>query len=386
VRRTLAAVGWPRALLVGALAGLIVLGGYLYTRSTSGTNRVALSEQPKRVSAVAAVARDFQPSRRYVGTIEPWLQAKIGPQLVSAYVTTVLVRPGALVKKGDVIATLDCRNASAISRQVEAQAQALDAMSQAATIEASRVASLLDGKFVSENEVDKKKADAAAKIAQLTALRAQLASSSLQVDDCVLRSPFDGEIADRQVDPGAFVRPGTSIATLVDRQLVRVIGDVPEEDFQSVDPGRSVRLRLIAANRGLVAKISRRAPAVDPGTRTARIELDLEDPARSIPVWTTAELSIDVGRSVPATAIPITAAVTKGTRALVFVVANGIAKQTTVKVLGEQGGVLYVDPAGLAPNAAIVTQGRALLADGDAIAATMGPWSPDAETVAETKR
>jgi len=37
------------------------------------------------------------------------------------------------------------------------------------------------------------------------------------VSDCVLRAPFDGEIATRLVDPGAFVRPGTSIVSVIDR-------------------------------------------------------------------------------------------------------------------------------------------------------------------------
>ena len=66
----------------------------------------------------AARAGSYQPSRVYVGTLEAWLTASIGPQLVSAYVDTVLVRPGAVVKRGEVLATLDCRDASAASQGV----------------------------------------------------------------------------------------------------------------------------------------------------------------------------------------------------------------------------------------------------------------------------
>ncbi|HEX7838267.1 MAG TPA: efflux RND transporter periplasmic adaptor subunit [Kofleriaceae bacterium] len=369
--------GWPTMILLGAVGGLLAVGGTMYTRNASQTNQVALAQSAKRVGAIATVAHSFQPTRRYVGTIEPWVQAKVGPQLVSAYVDTVLVRPGAVVRRGEVIATLDCRNASALSKQVAEQARALDAMSTAAEHEASRVANLLDGKYVSENEADLKKADAASKSAQLAALRAQMIGTSLQVDDCVLRSPFDGEIADRTGDPGMFVRPGSSIATIVDRHLVRIIADVPEEDFEAVATDTPVRVHLLATRRDLLAKISRRAPAADPATRTAHIEIDVEDAARTIPVWTTAELAIDVGVPIPATALPLSAASVHSSKAQVFVVQDATAHVGLAKVVGETGGTLYVDPAALAAGTHIVTDGRTTLSDGDAIAPTALPWTPE---------
>jgi RND family efflux transporter MFP subunit len=369
--------GWPTTILLTIVGGVLAVGARLYTRNTAGTNKVALADTAKRVTAIAAVGRPFQPTLRYVGTIEPWVMAKIGPQLVSAYVDTVLVRPGAQVKRGEVIATLDCRNASALSKQVAAQAKAVDAMSAAAAGEAARVESLLDGKYVSENEVDLKKADAASKQAQLAALKAQMIGTSLQVDDCVLRSPFDGEVAVRENDPGAFVRPGSSIATVVDRHLVRITADVPEEDFAAVAPDTVVRVHLLATSKDVVAHISRRAPAADPRTRTVHVELDVDDPARTMAVWTTAELTLDADTPTPATAIPLMAASVHAGKATLFVSAAGIARQTIAKVIGERDGVLYVDPAVLAPGTSVVTEGRTILSDGDAIAATSAAWSPD---------
>jgi membrane fusion protein (multidrug efflux system) len=238
------------------------------------------------------------------------------------------------------------------------------------------VSQLLDGKYVSENEVDQKKADAASKEAQLAALRAQMTRSSLEVNDCVLRAPFDGEVADRHVDPGAFVRPGSSIATVVDRHLLRITADVPEEDFEAVAAGTPVSIHLLATNRDLVAKISRRAPAADPATRTAHIELDIDDPERTIPAWTTAELSLEVGSPIAATAIPLAAASVHGAKANVFVSNSGVAHQILVKTVGERGGTLYVDPKTIPAGTSIVTEGRTILSDGDAITATQERWTP----------
>jgi RND family efflux transporter MFP subunit len=362
-------IGMPSMVLLGALGGLLGVGGVLYMRAAGSSNQVALASQPRPVTAVLGKAQPFQPTRRYVGTIEPWLSASVGPQMVSAYVDTVLVRPGDVVKRGSVLATLDCRNASAMSRVVAAQARALDAMRTATANEASRVASLLDGKYVSQNEVDQKKAEAASKEAQLAALQAQAVGTTLQVDDCVLRSAFDGEVADRRADPGAFVRPGSAIATVIDRHMVRITAEVPEDDFDVVPPGTPVRLHVLSTNKDLTSRIARRAPAADPGTRTTHIEIDVDNADRSLPVWTTAELSLDVGQPIAATALPLPAADIKGSRASVFVVANGKVKKTRAAVIGERDGLLYVDPKALPAGAAVVLEGRNLISDGDAVAA-----------------
>jgi membrane fusion protein (multidrug efflux system) len=362
-------VGMPSMILLGALGGLLGVGGVLYMRAASDANQVALASQPKPVTATVAKSQPFQPSRRYVGTIEPWLSANIGPQMVSAYVDTVLVRPGDVVKRGSVLATLDCRNASAMSRVVAAQARAIDAMHTASANEASRVASLLDGKYVSQNEVDQKKAEAASKEAQFAALQAQAIGTSLQVDDCVLRSPFDGEIATRTSDPGAFVRPGSSISTVIDRHMVRITAEVPEDDFDAVPPGTPVRIHLVSTGKDLTSRIARRAPAADPGTRTTHIEIDVDNADHSIPVWTTAELSLDVGTPIPATALPLPAATVHAGKARVFVVDKGVAHLRRAPVIGEREGVLYVDPKALPGGSQVVTEGRNLLDDGEAVAA-----------------
>ncbi len=356
----------PFVLMCIGIAVVVALGAWLYKRATGQVNDVALTAAPKGVTVVAAAKATYQPSRRYVGTVEPWIQAKVGPQLVSAYVDTVLVRPGAVVKRGEVLATLDCRNASSIEKAVTMQARAVEAQQRASASEAARLSSL-DKKFVSQQDVDQKQADAASKEAQMLGLQAQMVGTSLEVADCVLRAAFDGEIGDRHVDPGAFVRPGSAIATLVDRRTVRITADAPEQDFEAVAPETPVKVHLLAGGADITAKISRRAPSADPGTRTVHFEIDVDDPQRTMPVWTTAEISLDVGQPVAATSIPVIAATVRGTKVNVFVVEGDIAHARVAKLLGERAGVLYVDSK-LAPGSNVVTEGRGQLDDGDHVA------------------
>jgi RND family efflux transporter MFP subunit len=358
----------PTIAMLGGIGVVLLVGGVLYVRATGSVNKVALASAPKPVSAVVAQKATYQPSQRYVGVVEPWVEAKVGPQLVAAYVDTVLVRPGDAVARGAVIATLDCRDVSAANQAVAAQARAIAAQQQASASEAQRTSSLLAGKYVSQNEVDQKQADALSKSAQVVALQAQAAGTSLQVNDCVLRAPFDGEVALRQADPGAFVRPGVPIATLVDRHVVRITAEVPEEDFDKVAPGTPIQLHFLANNKTVDAVISRRAPSADPGTRTAHIEIDLPDPDRSVPTWTTAELELHVGTPIAATSIPMTAATVRGDKARIFTVENGIAHSRDAKLLGERDGVVFVAPDSLAAGTQVVSEGHTVLDDNDRVA------------------
>ena len=356
--------------IAGGVLILLALGVLLLFHAESGTNKTALNGAPKPVTVVATFETTFRSSRTYVGTLEPWIRAAVGPQLVSAYVDTVLVRPGATVKKGDVIATLDCRNASATSQAVAMQARAMDARQKAFAHESARVQGLLDGGFVSTNEAEQKAAQSAEEQAQLLAAQAKLLGTTLEVNDCILRSPFDGEIATRSFDPGAFIRPGAAIVAVVDRSIVRVSGDVPEVDFAVVAPGTEVKIHVLSTDQDVVGKVSRRAPAADEGTRTVHFEIDVPNADRSIPVGTTGELSIDVGQPTPAVEVPLLAAAVRGTKATVFIVENGVAHTRVVPVLGEKSGQVYLEPS-LKAGSLVVIEGRALLNEGDEVSAEL---------------
>jgi len=361
-------------LMVGAGTLALVAGGlFLVARAAAHDNDVALVTLPKDVSVVEARATSYRPHRRYVATVEPWIETKVGPQLISAYVDTVLVRPGDVVKRGQIVATLDCRNASAASRAVSMQARALQAQQTALAHEAARVAELEHGGFASPNEIEKRGAESAAKAAELMESEAQMQRASREVSDCVLRAPFAGEVATRTVDPGAFVRPGMAVASLIDRATVRVVAEVPEGDFPVVAPGAGVSVRPLAALQAIQATISRRSPAADLSTRTVHVEIDVPDQARALPVGTTAEVTLEVGEPQAATALPLVATAIRGEKATVFVEKDGLAHKAVYPVLGERGGQIFLGPA-LAAGSHVITEGRALLRDGDHVHALLVAW------------
>lgn len=356
--------------LFSFVLGVGLLMGGLYWRALAQQQADALSETQKGVTTVLVRAARYQALRRYVGTVFPWLEARVGPQFTSAYIDTVAVRPGDQVQKGAVLATLVCKSAQAQSQAQKMQAQALGKTQEALNHEAARMSGLLSGGFVSVNEVERRTADSATKQAELLAAQARLSRVTLEVDDCVLRAPFDGEVAERLMDPGGFVRPGTSILSVVDRQKVRIAVDVPEKDLATVAVGTPVKLRLLALGVSQTGVIARRAPVADGFTRTIHAEVDVEGQAKDqspIPIGSTAEVHIQVGQPVEAGELPVWVASIRDDTATVYTVQDGVARKTKVAVLGEAHGSVFVAPT-LPPGTHVIAEGKALLRDGDRVA------------------
>jgi RND family efflux transporter MFP subunit len=360
----------PPAVLIAVTLLVLLAGGSLWQRSLARENRVALAQSPKGVTVVAPRSTTWRPRVRYVGTFLPLLEARLGPQLTSAVVDTVLVRPGQHVKRGELLATLDCRSASASSAAVAAQARALQARQLALQRETERTSELIDGGFVSLNEVEQRLASVEASASQLAALTAQQQGKSLEVDDCLLRAPFTGEISERLADPGTFVRPGSVVVTVVDRHVLRLAFEVPEVEFASVKVGTPLEVRVLSTGAKLPLTATRVSPAADRATRSIRVEAELPNDDGALPAGTTAEVFVEVGQPQPVSLVPLVAARVKGSTATLFVVEGGRAYERQFKVAGEESANLYLADQ-LPPDARVVTQGRSQLRQYDAVDAKL---------------
>jgi RND family efflux transporter MFP subunit len=366
----------PLVIVAGVVLVVLVAVGLAW-RAEARTNKVALTASPKPVTTIAARSVPFRVVHTYVGALRPWVEAHLGPQFISVYVKTVLVRPGAVVKENDVLATLDCRYASEQTAALSAQAKAVARKQRATADQAARTTAMLDGGFVSVNESELLTASSESQAADLEVQQANLSKSALDVNDCILRAPFDGEVSVRLVDPGSFVRPGTEMLEVVDRNTVRMTADAPEADFDAIAPGTLVTVHVVPINLDIQATITRRAPSANPSTRTVHFEIDIEDSARRIPVDTTGEVHVPSGQPVPATAVPIKAVRIDDKKATFFTVEGDVAHTRVMVELGEVGPEVFFPPDALKPGTPVVLEGRALLSDGDHVTAKAVDPTPD---------
>jgi multidrug efflux pump subunit AcrA (membrane-fusion protein) len=94
-------------------------------------------------------------------------------------------------------------------------------------------------------------------------------------------APFTGVVTRRLVNPGDLVQAATGtrtvpLFTVQQLDTVRIFADVPEASAVDIRPGWTAAVKLYEAPERVVnGAVTRVASALDPATRTMRVEIDL---------------------------------------------------------------------------------------------------------------
>ncbi|MGV8892714.1 MAG: efflux RND transporter periplasmic adaptor subunit [Burkholderiaceae bacterium] len=212
------------------------------------------------------------------GTLQPTRSVSIGSEL-SGTVARVLVDVNDQVKKGQVLVELDTAKLSdQVVRSRAALAAANAAVAQAvATVKESHgnlarleeVSRLSGGKVPSGAELDtgratleRAQANALSARANVVSARATLSTDETNLSKASIRSPIDGVVLTRTVDPGNAVAASLQAVTLFtiaeDLGHMRLQVNVDEADVGSVKIGQKARFTVSAyANRNYPATITR---------------------------------------------------------------------------------------------------------------------------------
>jgi len=293
---------------------------------------------------------------------------------VTGRIRSILADPGARVKKGAALATIespDVGNASADLDKANADLVAADH-------DMRRQKELYDAHAGSERDFESAQDNAGKAKAEMERARQKArlfggASAEAVTQGFTLRAPIDGEVIARNVNPGAEVQGqyggGTAVElfTIGELDQVWVFADIFEMDLARVHQGATVSLKAIAyPDEVFTGKVDWISGALDPVSRTARIRCTIPNPHRELKPEMYATVSVAVaGPSVPA--LPRNAVLRIADQTAVFV-ASGATPDGRLKftrrivAVNEDQGTDYLPIVrGVAPGDRIVTAGATLL-------------------------
>lgn len=273
---------------------------------------------------------------------------------VRGRIEAILVERGAVVRQGQPILRL-----AVDDRKTDLeQARALLAQ-RALELEAARTLSRKGFKA----EVGLAQAQA-----QYDAARATVARAEVVLANTVVRAPFDGVLDKRSVELGNYVDSGDRIATLVDLDPVKVVGQVSEREVGQLHLGKAGEARLSggAAAPGLVSYI---AASADPTTRTFRVELSVPNPDRRIVDGLTAQLRIPLEPR-PAHRLPpsVLTLADDGTIGVKILEEGNRVRFLPVQILGDDADGVWL--GGLPEAVTVVVVGQEFVAAGQTVAPT----------------
>jgi cobalt-zinc-cadmium efflux system membrane fusion protein len=294
---------------------------------------------------------------------------------VNGRVTRLVARAGQRVRKGDPLAVIESPDlGSALSDFAKARAalaQAERELQREKELFAAHAAAQRDLEGAESNE-----RQARAELGRAEAKARMLGGG--KPGDAVnqaftLRSPIDGEVIARAVNPGVEVQgqysggSAVELFTIGELEQVWVVADVFEIDLPRVRAGAPVEVEVVAfPGRKFPGRVDWMADSLDPATRTARVRCAFANADRALKPEMYASVSIRVpGRR--ALAIPRGALLRQGEQTVVFraigVAANGALafERWPVRVDDEGNESSVAVLAGLEPGDRVVTSGGILL-------------------------
>jgi membrane fusion protein (multidrug efflux system) len=179
-------------------------------------------------------------------------------------------------------------------------------------------------------------------------------------------STLSGIVGRVYLDRGADVTLGTPVALVVDASAVRARADVPERYAGRVKLGQDVRVEVEAyPGRIFRGRVAKESPVVDPDTRSAPIEVNLDNADGRLRSGMFAKMTIVVARRADVVVVPKEAIVEGGAPA-VFVVKDGKAFKRELKLgLVNDASAEVVD--GLKAGDAVAVFGLYGLKDGSPV-------------------
>ena len=279
-------------LLVAAALGLVAWGLWSRGAAFAALKATADDESVPRVELISPARGPATRSLDLPGNVNAWYEAPIYAQ-VAGYVASWDKDIGAVVRKGEVLATID---APALDEQLgtaQANLAVADARAKLADVTAKRWKALSGTQAVAQQDVDVQVAGAVAQEASVQAARHEVGRyQALEAFKRVV-APFDGVVTSRRTDVGSYVNaaggdagsPGAAseLFTVADIHRLRVFVSVPEDYADVLRPGLTATLKLPQfPNRTFQARYETTAGAFSPQSRSVTTELTVDNADRAI--------------------------------------------------------------------------------------------------------
>jgi membrane fusion protein, multidrug efflux system len=392
-----------KVLLLAVLSGLSIQ----IACSDKQTNPSGVAGQPVPARTLTAGYETIHAVVEAPGTVQPRDRISLSSQ-INGFVREMRYRVGDIVKKDQVLATLDARDAQsqkaaaqaaideaeaelsesrkAYQASVEMQA-ASKASSDLASQTLARYQRLSESHSVSPQELDEVRmrrnagtaelasreamvAAAQERIKQVEARISQARAQSGRVDVMMswteIKAPSSGRIVQRLADPGTAIFPGTPLLVMESVEKPQILADVPTDYSKALRLGATVKLRNAETGTVSEGKISEIVPLSDPATHSIQFKVDLPSNL-SMPSGQFVKVELPFGTR-DALLVPCAAIRQTGQLTGMFVVdSSAKARFRLVKVAPYDADKVEVF-SGISPGEKIISQLSDQITDGISVA------------------
>lgn len=304
-----------------------------------------------QVDSVILEPQRFEETLTATGTLLPNESVELQSEL-SGTISEILFQEGEEVRAGTVLVRIDD------SEWLAQYARARAAL-ELEELNEKRQRGLLASRNISEADYD-------ASVAGLHKARADVQLIEAQLAKTRIRAPFDGIAGLRQVSLGAYVTPGTRIASFQEIQPLKLEFTVPERYTGRVRPGQTFHFSSAAHGRSFEGEIYAVEPAIEQATRSVVVRGLADNEERLLLPGGFVEVRLEMGVDEEALIIPALALIPGLGKASVYVNDDGRAALREIEVSQRTRDAVRV-VSGLEAGDEVIYTGILQLRPGDAV-------------------
>ena len=351
-----------------ALAVLLTLGGTALIKA----NKVTTTSAERTPMPVAATTYREQTSyvreATYLGVVRAGSDSVLGFE-VAGVLTSLTATEGMRVSAGDVLAQLGIdRRQARLDAAIAAYDRVVAERGQAEA-RADRIASLIKDGSASQQDYDDARFATQALAAAESAAAAQRQSAQLELEKSTLLAPYEAVVAERLVQTGAVVAPGTPVMRLVTATGREAHVGVPPHVARKLITGNPYTLSLQSEQVTAVLRSIR--DDIDSATLTVGAVFDMPDDT-SVAVGESAALQVAETVGSSGGWLPVTSLL-EASRGLWDVLTitpdsegRQRARRESVEILYTRGSEVFVRGT-LPPEASVVASGLQRISPGDLV-------------------
>ncbi len=333
-----------KILMIGVAAAVALAGGFAVMRGAwTPQGTVAQSPKAKGQRAVAVdvaqVVKKTVPVRiDLLGNVTPIASVAVKPRIDSEIIE-VHFRDGAVVRKGDMLFTLDHRSIDAQIRQTQGILNGAKAQLEQATRDVERYDALVAKNATTMVTLNNAKTQVNVFTALVESNTAQLELLRVQRDFTFIRAPITGRVSMANVKVGNYARQADPIplATIIQVAPVYVTFALPQGNLPELRQAISNETATIQAivpgdGRQATGQVTMIENTVDATTGTVPVRATMPNADELLWPGTLVQVQL-LFREEEAVTVPQSAIQVSQTGTFVFVVTKGVAEVRAVKVV-----------------------------------------------------
>lgn len=276
---------------------------------------------------------------------------------------------GAHVKKGQLLAEIESPEVDQQLAQARADLLTAEANAKYAQVTSARYQDLVKSDAVSQQDTENFTTQASATSTAVKSAQANVQRLEELVSFEKVYAPFDGIVTARGIDIGQLIDLGATkeMFHLSAEQTLRVYVNVPQVYSLACKPGLNADLTFAEyPSRIFQGKIVRTAKAIDPGSRTLLVEVDVDNRKGELVPGAYTQVHFKLGTGQPTLIIPVPALIFRSQGLQVATIVDGKAKLVPITI-GQDDGRTVAVIAGLQISDQVIQNPPDSIVDGEAV-------------------